>query len=445
MNSPLNILYLHSHDTGRYVQPYGYSVSTPNIQRFAEEGVLFRQAFCVSPTCSPSRAGLLTGEYPHECGMHGLASPAWGYRLRQPGHLLAHVLSEAGYLTALAGIQHLAKAPASDERSLGYQQFLNERDFGEDEPDTHERAARFITQPHDQPWYLSVGLDETHRDSRKGDPSTGTHFSKHHPYDPASLDARYQRGPALFPDTPEIRRDMASYAEGVRRLDERYGVVLDALRQSGQADHTLVILTTDHGLAWPGMKCTLTDHGLGVTLILRGPGGFTGGRVVDSMVTHLDVFPTIMELIDREPPRHLRGRSLLPLIRGEIATLHDRIFAEQGWHEVAEPQRAVRTARHKYIRRLDPVGPKHDNCDEGPAKNLLAPAGWFDRDLGSEQLFDLWLDPLETCNRIDDPALAGVRAGLREALDRWMVDTDDPLLAGEPVPPPARCATAAPV
>lgn len=434
MNRP-NILYLHSHDTGRYVQPYGYPVATPHIQRLAEDGVLFRQAFCAAPTCSPSRAALLTGQYPHNCGMHGLASPAWGYQLRDPRKLLMHVLGDHDYLTALVGVQHLAKAPVSDIRALGYQQFLNEDDIGEDVPDAHERAARFITSHHDRPWYLSVGLDETHRDSRKGDPASGTRFSKHHTYDPAQLDTRYIRAPAIYPDLPELRRDMASFAEGARRLDERYGHILAALDRSGQAENTLVIFTTDHGLAWPGMKCTLTDHGLGVALIMRGP-DFRGGRVIDPMVTHLDVFPTLMELLELPPPPWLQGQSLLPLVRGDVSALHDAIFAEQGWHEVAEPQRSVRTHRFKYIRRWDPIGPKADNCDESPAKNLLAANGWFDRFLGEELLFDLHLDPLETCNRIGELALADTCVKLRKTLAYWMESTDDPLRFGQPVHPP---------
>lgn len=104
--SLFNVLYLHSHDTGRYIQPYGYGVSTPNLQRFAEDRVLYRHAFCVGPTCSPSRAGLLTGRPPHAVGMFGLAHRGWrldGYSVTLPARL-----TRAGYKTAFAGIQHIA-------------------------------------------------------------------------------------------------------------------------------------------------------------------------------------------------------------------------------------------------------------------------------------------------------------------------------------------------
>ena len=115
-----NILYLHSHDTGRYVQPYGHAVPTPHLQRLAEEGCLFRQAFCAAPTCSPSRAALLTGQCAHSSGMLGLAHR--GFALRDGGQHLAQVLRAAGYHTALAGVQH--ESARSEVRRLGYGHIL---------------------------------------------------------------------------------------------------------------------------------------------------------------------------------------------------------------------------------------------------------------------------------------------------------------------------------
>src|SRR3954451_12614106 len=113
-----NIVYLHSHDTGRHIQPYGHQVPTPNIQRLAEQGVLFRQAFSAAPVCSPSRAALLTGEYSHTNGMLGLAHR--GYRLNDVTHHLVHTLCRAGYTSALAGEQYLS----TDLADLGYDEIL---------------------------------------------------------------------------------------------------------------------------------------------------------------------------------------------------------------------------------------------------------------------------------------------------------------------------------
>jgi N-sulfoglucosamine sulfohydrolase len=104
-----NILYVHSHDTGRWVRPYGYATRTPNIQRLAEEGVIFRKAFCAAPTCSGSRACLLTGQYAHSNGMVGLAHR--GFSLKNYRHHIVHTLHELGYWSALIGEQHISKKP----------------------------------------------------------------------------------------------------------------------------------------------------------------------------------------------------------------------------------------------------------------------------------------------------------------------------------------------
>ena len=114
----LNIIYIHSHDTGRYVQPYGHAIPTPHIQQLAEEGVLFRQAFCANPTCSPSRASLLTGQWAHSCGMTGLVNRGW--TLPNPERLLTHTLQKAGYTTAMAGFQHVVKQTSTTVASPAY-------------------------------------------------------------------------------------------------------------------------------------------------------------------------------------------------------------------------------------------------------------------------------------------------------------------------------------
>jgi N-sulfoglucosamine sulfohydrolase len=433
-----NILYIHSHDTGRWLQPYGHPISTPHLQRFAEQGILYRQAFAVSPTCSPSRAALLTGRYPHQCGMNGLTSLPWNYQLNDPRQLLMHYLGALGYVTALAGVQHVTQSAVAQVRGQGFSLLLNEDNLGEDIPDLHERAGRFIAQtPKDKPWFLSVGFDQTHRDSRQGEADSGRCFSQPDPYDPAAIDSRYCLPPPTIPDLPETRADMASFKEGARLLDQRIGHILAALDRSGSAGNTLVIITTDHGIAWPGMKCTLSDHGLGVNLMLRGPGGFAGGRVIDALVTHLDIFPTLCDLLSTPPPTWLEGKSLIPLTaETPTARIHEEIFAEQDWHEVPEPQRAIRTQRYKYIRRFDPIGPKIGNCDEGPTKRVLESIGFFDRALGPELLFDLFLDPQEACNLAEHPAAAEILSRMRKALEAWMRRTRDPLISGQSVTPP---------
>jgi arylsulfatase A-like enzyme len=409
-----NILYLHSHDTGRFIQPYGHQVPTPNIQRLADQGLLFRKAFCAAPTCSGSRSALLTGEFPHANGMMGLAHR--GFELFDYSDHIVHTLREAGYWSALIGEQHLSRDPAV----LGYDKVL-------DIPTTHVETVapatvELLAAAPSQPWFLSVGFFETHREY----------------FEPTSVrDALYSLPPDNLPDTPETRRDIAAYKASARSLDQGVGSVLNALDEHDLADDTLVILTTDHGLAFPGAKATLTDRGLGVMLIVRGPGGFHGGKVSEALVSQIDLFPTLCEAAGIDRPDWLQGKSLLPLVRREADEVNDAIFAELTFHAAYEPQRAIRTQRHKYIRRFGerrtPVLP---NVDDGPTKELLLRHGWGDRELPREELHDLVFDPAEAANVADDPAYADVRAELAERLAAWMRETDDPLLHGDVEPPP---------
>ncbi|MET0957243.1 MAG: sulfatase/phosphatase domain-containing protein, partial [Solirubrobacterales bacterium] len=230
--------------------------------------------------------------------------------------------------------------------------------------------------------------------------------------------------------------DMAAFKASARSLDQGIGAVLNALHTYDLVERTLIICTTDHGLAFPGAKATLYDRGTGVLMILRGPGGFTGGKVIDALVGHLDLYPTICELAGVEEPSWLEGTSLMPLVRGERVQVHDEIFTEMTYHAAYQPQRAIRTERWKYIRRFsDEPRPVLANCDDSASKDLLVEHGWARRRCDREELYDLYFDPNEGHNVAGDPANAPVLGELRRRLEAWMVERGDPLLDG-PVPPP---------
>jgi arylsulfatase A-like enzyme len=409
-----NIVYLHSHDTGRYVQPYGQQIVTPNIQRLADQGLLFRQAFCAAPSCSGSRACLLTGQWAHVNGMTGLAHRGW--QLEDYGRHIVHPLREAGYWSALIGEQHLSVDPGV----LGYDHVV---DIGTTRVHSIAPAAKQLLRSRPpEPFFLSVGFFETHREF----------------FEPSSVrDALYGAPPAHLPDTPETRADMASFKASARSLDQGVGAVLHALDEQGLADDTLVVLTTDHGLPFPGAKGTLSDRGLGVMLVVRGPGGFHGGHVTDALVSQVDLYPTLCALAGAPLPDGLHGRSLLPLVRREAEQVRDELFAELTYHAAYDPMRAIRTRRHKLIRhfgdRLEPVLP---NVDDSPSKDLLVAAGWGRTPRPRVELYDLLMDPGEMRNLAGLPAHADVEAELATRLDAWMHETDDPLLDGPVTPPP---------
>jgi N-sulfoglucosamine sulfohydrolase len=411
---PPNILYIHSHDTGRFVQPYGFQVPTPNIQMLADQGALFREAFCAAPTCSGSRASLLTGLYCHNNGMLGLAHRGW--QLNDYGQHWVHTLRRAGYRSTLIGEQHISVDPGV----IGYDEVVDV-----DSNHAEEIAPRTIERLREagpDPWFMSVGFFETHRD-----------FSA-----PTSVrDTLYSLPPGNLPDVTATRRDVASFKASARSLDQGVGAVLHALHDFGLVENTLVICTTDHGIAFPNSKATLFDRGIGVMMIVRGPGGFSGGKVIDAPISHLDVYPTLCDLAGVEQPGWLQGASLLPLVHGEVERLHEAIFAETTFHAAYQPHRAVRTERWKYIRRFDDYPhPILANCDDSASKDLWVAAGWGERTVPEEQLYDLVLDPGEGQNLAEDPSCAEPLAELRERLDAWMHGTDDPLLQGPVEPPP---------
>lgn len=410
-----NILYINSHDTGRYTSPYGYKVPTPNIHKLASEGICFTQAHCAAPTCSASRASLLTGQCPHSNGMFGLVNR--GFSLNNYQHHILHTLRrEADYFSALIGLQHIA----ADPTLIGYDHM--ETFAGNHVEEVTPAAVRFLHSHPKEPFWLEIGYFETHR-----------------PYPPSTPDdaERYARPPEPIPDVEPTRKDMADFHVSVSKLDDGIGEVLAALHEVGLDSNTLVISATDHGIAFPEMKTSLYDAGTGVHLVVRGPGGFAGGRVCDALLSHLDLFPTICDLLGIPHPDWLQGKSFLPVIRGERDDINEEIHAELNFHAAYEPKRSVRTKRWKYIRRYSnythPILP---NCDDGLSKQYWVENGWALQVVPSEELFDLTFDPNERRNLAAVGAYQDILMQMRQRLQIWMESTSDPLLQGPIKAPP---------
>jgi arylsulfatase A-like enzyme len=326
---------------------------------------------------------------------------------------LIHTLRGVGYNSTLIGVQHVARDP----QVIGYDSILETAD--ESAVNVAPRAVEFLNSVPQQPFFLSVGFSETHR--------------KFEPVPAAA--GNYAALPPYIPDTAQTRQDMAAFTNSVHTLDNGVGAVLEALKQNGQSENTLVICTTDHGIAFPSAKGTLTDRGTGVMLIMRGPGGFSGGLVFDALVSQLDLFPTICDLLKIEHPAWLQGTSLFPLLQHKTEEIRDEVFAEVTFHAAYEPQRSIRTKRWRYIRRFGPqAGPVLPNCDDSLSKDTWLQHGWRQQQVPSEELYDLTFDPGEMRNLIDDPSAASVLSELRSRLTQWMEESQDPLLQGDVLP-----------
>ena len=426
------IIYIHCHDAGRLIQPHGEAVATPELQRFAEEGIFFRRAFCAAPTCSPSRAALLTGRYPHQVGMLGLAHR--GFLLNDYADHLGQRLQREGYVTALSGVQHVAPFEGYKEM-IGYDEDMTIPEgkrggIAHDEIDRRHAvaAAGYIGRNAGKAFYLECGF-----------------FFPHRPFPAvpvAENDVTLPSPPPYLPDAPETRADRLAYGTAMQASDASFGIVFEALKRAGLWDSAIIVVTTDHGPAFPWSKCNLNDQGTGVFMMMRLPGRSAPVQT-DALVTHLDIRPTIMEVLGLPAEPEAEGKSLLPLLNNPAARIHDELFSEVTYHAAYEPLRSVRTERYRYVRRYDTEW-KYSvlpNIDPGPSKELLLKAGLRDIVLAPEALYDLASDPAEKRNLIDDPALAGVVSDLKARLEAWMKRTGDPLLAGQVPAPPGAVVT----
>lgn len=411
----MNIVYLHTHDSGRFWQPYGVNIPMPNTMALASEGCLFRQAYCAAPTCSPSRAALATGQAPHTAGMLGLAHR--GFALNDPRRTMASWFSSRGYETALCGVQHeaLRDGGLGYDRVLPFTPWLGVRqDFIQWDAENAALSCAFLREPRRKPFFLSYGMVNTHRPypdhRRKG------------------VNPDYVQVPSTVPDTPENRADMADYQCAAMAVDDCVGQVVQTLKDTGLYEDTILLMTTDHGIAWPLMKCSLYDAGIGVGMILRLPRARCGGTVCDRLVSQVDVFPTLCELTGVEKPTWLQGVSMLPAMENN-RDVRDAVFAEVNYHAAYEPMRCIRTNRYKLILRFDDyLGVVAPNMDASPAKDALREAGWMNRTQPRAELYDLVTDPAERRNLAGDSCLRPVYKELLTRLKTWMRQTEDPLL-----------------
>lgn len=411
----MNIIVMHTHDSGRFWQPYGYGVAMPNTMELAGQGILLREAYCAAPTCSPSRAAMLTGMSAHSSGMLGLAHR--GFSLNDKRKTMPSWFSAHGYETVLCGVQHEARK----DSDLGYERILPATPWlgvTQDQDAWDARNASlvcsYLQEPHTRPFFLSYGMVNTHR------PYT--------PHETKSINPAYVQVPCTVADTAENRSDMADYHASAMAVDECVGTVVRALKETGLWEETIILLTTDHGIAFPFMKCSLYDAGIGVAMVMRYPGMPRAGTACDQLVSQIDVFPTLCELAGIPKPDWLQGVSMLPALEHE-EPIRSEVFAEITYHAAYEPVRCIRTRRYKLIIRFDEyAGVVAPNIDNSPSKQALKDAGYMERSLPSQELYDLAVDPCERCNLADAPRLKAVYEDLIHRLHHWMEETEDPLL-----------------
>ena len=398
-----DVVVMTTHDIGRHLHCYGRgSVVSPNLDRLAASGWRFDGAFATAPQCSPSRASLASGMYPHNNGVMGLSHAGFDWALSAP-HAAA-ILSEAGFRTHLLGSQHVTPRP----ETLGFQE-------------THpiDAVEEVLARAGDARLYFEVNFEETHR-----------------PYPPAGTPPPGLEIPGYLPDGPEAVEEMTQVQQTIKAMDAAVGRVLRALDNAGRAGDAFVVFTTDHGLAMPRAKCTLYDPGLEVALIARWPnGGLAGGEVHPELVSNIDVLPTVLEAAGVPIPNEIQGRSLLA--RHE----RDAVFAEKTFHSYYDPMRCIRTERFKLIRNFETAFAVEVPADIQRGPIFRANPALYSRDRPNVvELYDLASDPLEQTNLSGTHAAADVEFELSDRLWGWMRATADPLLDSPIASPSYRLA-----
>ena len=426
VNQPLHpdIVLIHCHDLGRWLNIYGMpNVPSPNIARFAEHSVVFENAHAAAPLCSPARGALFTGMSPYVNGIQGLSHNAWRYRenvLTAPEHL-----RPLGYHSALIGLQH----ENVDPTVLGFdecpgQGFLPRVNQVVDA--TEDWLSQLAPVGTRDPLFLTIGTWEVHRPWPHEDYS---------PADPAQVDV-----PDFLPDNAGTRSDIADCYGAISQVDDGFGRLIAALDAALDSENTMVILTTDHGAAFPGGKSTLRDSGTGVTLVIRPPASWeVAPHRVSNVVSHMDVVPTLIDLAGGGAPAELEGVSLLPMLTGEAEGDPGRlVYSAKDYHDTYDPKRAVRSKSFAYIRNYEP-GPKLQlaiDLEKSKTRQSMGDAHMEPRP--NEELYDRGIDPAEKYNRAGDPEYAHITAEYAAALHEWLTSIGDPIEKAPTPPAPAR-------
>jgi len=418
--------YLHTSSAGYK------SVSTPNIDRIGQTGVRFTHSFCSSPSCTPSRGAILTGQH--------------FWRLEEGGNLWSRLSKK------FIGYPDLLEA-------AGYHVGLQGKGWG---PGNLEAAGRtrnpaganfagfgaFLeSRPKDKPFCFWFGSTDPHR-----------------PYDKGSaLKAGFRlediEVPTWLPDAPEVRKDIAEYLFEVQRFDRDVGAILAAIEKAGELENTLVVVTSDNGMPFPGAKTNLYDSGTRMPLAISWPAAVRGGRVVDDFVSHTDFAPTFLAAAGLAIPESMIGRSLLPLLQSKKAGIvekeRDRVFTGRERHTqmraggVGYPMRAVRTRDFLYVRNYEtdrwPSGdpPHFGDIDNGPSKEFVVShkdSPEFGRfyqlacaKRPAEELYDLKLDSAQQVNVAREPKYASSRAKFSKMLDDGLKKGQDPRATGQTI------------
>lgn len=419
------------HDLGAYGAT---DVRTPNIDTLRSESLKFENAFCASPTCTPSRSAIYTGLYPMRNGAHANHS-----MINDGIKTLPVYLKELGYRVVLAGKTHIGPRELFP---FEYLEGSNVMPPGKDNvlwTDLGVQAIDKMLAEHDKgvPFCLIVAAHSPH-----------TVWLPNEHYDPKKINL-----PPYLVDTPKTRQARTNYYTDIEQLDKEVGQVRESLSRHGHAGSTMFAFTADQGSQFPFGKWNLYDAGIKVPLLIDFPGHTKPNTTTNAMVTLIDFLPTMMQAAGAEPPADIDGRSFLDVIDGQTDVHRQEIYAAHtGDREMNHaPMRCVRSDRFKYIQNLAPEIVYTTHITKAPGDTGYWPSWEKKAEKNAkakelvhryehrvaEELYDLQADPFEMKNLASDPAHAETLKQLREKVNAWRVQQGE-RLDSAPMPEDAR-------
>ncbi len=413
---------ISAEDFGCYGNP---GIHTPNIDRLAAQGLRFTNAYLTASSCSPSRSSIFTSRYPHNletaAELHGL--------LPEGIPMFPKLLRDSGYYTAHAGKAHFGgesdvlSGPAVAAFDLGGDGERDDLKGGRG--GENQWIARLRGRPQQKPFFMWFAAHDAHR-AWDADSFAGMHR-------PSDV-----RVPPYLVDTPETRADLAHYYDEITRLDYFVGEVVRELTRQKVLENTVIIVMADNGRPFPHSKTQFFDDGIKTPLIIRWPIGIAQGATSASLVSSIDIAPTLLELAGVERPDSFQGVSLVPILHDPKASVRDYIFAEHNWHNFTAHVRMVRHGEFVYVRNAWPQLPQPGAADTFyntsadalkalHVQNKLTPLQSIvlQPNAPAEEFYDLAADPSQVRNLALETSPPAALAALRAILTRWTEETGD--------------------
>ncbi|MEX0773984.1 MAG: sulfatase [Balneolales bacterium] len=400
-------------------------IRTPNIDKLAEEGMMFQQAYLTTSSCSPSRASIITGTYPHQTDAEQLH-----WEIPPDKITFVEKMKASGYWTGQAGKWHLGDH-MKDRFDFLAEANTDElrKTYGELPANDGSGSNLWVPlleyRPDDRPFFLWLAASDPHRGYRKGA------IEQPHTADDVVL-------PPYVPDTDEVRKDFAMYYDEISRLDQYVGKVVETLEKQGVSDNTIILFISDNGRPFPRDKTTLYDSGIKTPFIVKWPERVKAGTETASLVSSVDIAPTFLSLAGIEAENNFVGNDFSPVLEDVKTEIRSHVYSQAHWHDVENFVRSVRDRKFKYIRNFFndlPGTPPADALNSltfGEMLRLKAEGRLDEHQMApfiqprpEEELYDVSSDPHELNNLVEDPEFQTVLKRMRDELKSFMLEYDD--------------------